>query len=275
MKTILVPTDFSPLSLKALDRAVELAIPAQASILLLGVVKYPEPILMDAHAEGSWDQDMDDAFEERVESIENRLRCLLDQPKYHQVPISAIVNRQMSTIGETIASSKADLIVMASEGATGWKEKTTGSNAERVVRYAKCPVLIIKNAEPISYQKVLFPTDFTNTKALHAFFAFADVRKAHPHFLTVNTGYLDRSFDDLEEDMTELAVDLKLESYSYAIIDAVSEEAGIIRYAEEINADLIALYTHGRTGLSHWFHGSIAEKVVNHSEVPVLTLVQQ
>ncbi len=274
MKTILVPTDFSALSLKALDRAIELAIPAQASILLLGIVKYPEPILMDAHSEGNWNQDMDDVFEERVEGIENRLRCLLNQPKYHQVPISAIVNRQMNTIGETIASSKADLIVMASEGATGWKEKTTGSNAERVVRYAKCPVLIIKSEEPIHYQKVLFPTDFTNTQAVRTFFELADIQKAHPHFLTINTGYLDRSFDDLKEDMAELAIDLKLESYSYAIIDAVTEEAGIIRYAKEINADVIALYTHGRTGLSHWFHGSIAEKVVNHSEVPVLTLVQ-
>ncbi len=274
MKTILVPTDFSQLSLKALDRAIELAIPARASIVVLGVVKYPEPVLMDAHTGENWDRDMDDVFEERVEGVENRLRCLLDQPKYHRVPVSAIVNRQKSSVGETIAASQADLIVMASEGATGWKEKTTGSNAERVVRYAQCPVLIIKNEAPVQYQNILFPTDFTNTQALRTFFTFRDVRKAHPHFLTVNTGYLDRSFDDLKEDMAELAIDLKLESYSYQIIDAVSEDAGIIRYADEMNADLIALYTHGRTGLSHWFHGSIAEKVVNHSEVPVLTMVQ-
>ncbi|PMD98846.1 hypothetical protein BWI97_03260 [Siphonobacter sp. BAB-5405] len=270
MKSILVPTDFSSLSLKALDLAVELAQPMQASVRLLGVLKYPESVLQ----ESLFMKDTDDAFEERIEGVENRLRCLLDQPKYHKVPVSALVDRQKGTIGETIAASSVDLIVMASEGASGWKEQTTGSNAERVVRQAKCPVLIVKNGDPLELKTILFPTDFTNIESIRQFLTFPGVEKAKLHFLTVNTGFLDRTFEDLEEEMALLAEKLGIEKYEYTIIDAVSEEAGIVRYGREIQADLIALYTHGRKGLSYWFHGSIAEKVVNHSAIPVLTVVQ-
>ncbi len=46
----------------------------------------------------------------------------------------------------------------------------------------------------------------------------------------------------------------------------------IVRIAKEEKADLIVLPTHGRTGLSHVFFGSVAEKVVRHAECPVLTL---
>ena len=46
----------------------------------------------------------------------------------------------------------------------------------------------------------------------------------------------------------------------------------IVRYATEENIDLILMATHGRTGLSHVLLGSVAEKVVRHSPVPVLTV---
>jgi nucleotide-binding universal stress UspA family protein len=53
----------------------------------------------------------------------------------------------------------------------------------------------------------------------------------------------------------------------------VTEEEGIIYFADSINADLIALATHGRTGFAHVLAGSIAEEVVSHSKRPVLTFV--
>ena len=45
----------------------------------------------------------------------------------------------------------------------------------------------------------------------------------------------------------------------------------IVAYAEEIDADLIVLSTHGHTGLSHILLGSVAEKIVRHAPCPVLT----
>jgi len=53
----------------------------------------------------------------------------------------------------------------------------------------------------------------------------------------------------------------------------MSEEEGIVHFSTSINADLITMATHGRTGLSHLLTGSIAEDVVNISAKPVLTYV--
>ena len=48
-------------------------------------------------------------------------------------------------------------------------------------------------------------------------------------------------------------------------------EKGIIKFSNRIGADLIAISTHGRKGLSHLFEGSVAEDVSNHSMLPVIT----
>ena len=48
-------------------------------------------------------------------------------------------------------------------------------------------------------------------------------------------------------------------------------EKGILNFANAQGADLIAVATHGRTGLSHFFEGSISEDIANHSALPVMT----
>ena len=61
------------------------------------------------------------------------------------------------------------------------------------------------------------------------------------------------------------------ENIKAEIYNSLSEESGIIEFADDIDADLIAMTTHGRTGLLHLLTGSIAEDVVNHSSRPVWT----
>ncbi|NJO03488.1 MAG: universal stress protein [Bacteroidia bacterium] len=62
-----------------------------------------------------------------------------------------------------------------------------------------------------------------------------------------------------------------MENYSFHIYNELNEENGIIYFAEDMHADLIAVITHQRTGLAHLISGSIAEDVVNHANRPVLT----
>jgi len=71
-----------------------------------------------------------------------------------------------------------------------------------------------------------------------------------------------------------LALQLQmLKKYTINIFNDLSEEEGIIYFADSINADMIAMATHGRTGFAHVLAGSIAEDVVSHSKRPVLTYV--
>jgi nucleotide-binding universal stress UspA family protein len=73
--------------------------------------------------------------------------------------------------------------------------------------------------------------------------------------------------------MQEFAKKLMLKNYTINIFNDLSEEEGVIYFADSINADLIAMATHGRTGFAHVLAGSIAEDVVSHSKRPVLTFV--
>jgi nucleotide-binding universal stress UspA family protein len=73
--------------------------------------------------------------------------------------------------------------------------------------------------------------------------------------------------------MEDFAKKLKLTNYTINVFNDVSEEEGIIYFADSINADMIAMATHGRTGFAHVLAGSIAEDVVSHSKRPVLTFV--
>ena len=66
---------------------------------------------------------------------------------------------------------------------------------------------------------------------------------------------------------------MQLTDYTINVFNDVSEEEGIIYFADSIDADLIAMATHGRTGFAHVLAGSIAEEVVSHSRRPVLTFV--
>ena len=64
----------------------------------------------------------------------------------------------------------------------------------------------------------------------------------------------------------------KFEQVRTEIYNSLSEEAGILVFADDIGADLIAMATHGRIGILHILTGSIAEDVVNLSKRPVWTL---
>ena len=93
------------------------------------------------------------------------------------------------------------------------------------------------------------------------------------HLVRINTpGDFQRDFV-VKDYMEKFAKKLGFKNYTLNIFNDVSEEEGIIYFAESIDADLIAMATHGRTGFAHVLAGSIAEDVVGHAKRPVLTMV--
>ena len=65
--------------------------------------------------------------------------------------------------------------------------------------------------------------------------------------------------------------DFNTEKINTHIYNDTSVEKGILNFANEINANLIGMGTHGRKGISHFFNGSISEDLVNHANMPVMT----
>ena len=182
------------------------------------------------------------------------------------------VFREIST---AITDKKPDLLVMGSSGTSGWEEFWIGSTTEKIVRNAPCPVITIKGeTDPLQLKKVVFASSFDEMDvALAARIKnMQQVFDAQFYFVSINTPGNFTPSRAAQARLDKFIQRFKFEQVQTEIYNSLSEEAGILEFADDIGADLIAMETHGRTGILHLLTGSIAEDVVNHSKRPVWTL---
>jgi nucleotide-binding universal stress UspA family protein len=144
LKKILVPTDFSETSKKAVQYALRFAEQFGCEIALLYVVE-PVPPLVGAPLGV-------EAFTEEDEfsMAEKDLAALAAESHNnggHLVTSSVRVGHVPNEIMKAAKELDADLIVIATHGYTSWRHMCIGSTAERVVRTAPCPVLVVREKE--------------------------------------------------------------------------------------------------------------------------------
>jgi len=162
---------------------------------------------------------------------------------------------------------------MGSHGASGLQEFFVGSNAEKVVRRSPVPVFIVKDYFKGPITNIVFPNTLAEgqddliekVKALQSFL------KATLHLLWINTPLNFAADNVTMERFGEFVKQYKITNHTINIFNHNNEENGILAFSKLIKADIIAIGTHGRRGLSHIVNGSLAENVVNHSERPVWT----
>jgi hypothetical protein len=92
------------------------------------------------------------------------------------------------------------------------------------------------------------------------------------YFVFINTPGNFKTSREANSLLEKFIHQFKFKDIHTQIYNSLSEESGILEFADDIGADLIAMTTHGRTGILHLLTGSIAEDVVNHSKRPVWTL---
>ena len=143
LKTIIVAIDFSPPSMTALRHATRLAEQFGSVIRLVHVVE-PAPFLNDLPNVALVRTDQEIAKEAKL-----KLEATAQQEIEELVPVYPEV-RIGKAYNEIVAAAKvsgADLIVIATHGYTGLKHALLGSTAERVVRHAHCPVLVVRQTK--------------------------------------------------------------------------------------------------------------------------------
>lgn len=141
LERILVPIDFSETSLKALQYAIAFARQFDANIILLNVVQPTVP-LPDVVLPDTLEQDALKVSKEELSALASRV-----------VPASvnwrafAREGLPFDSIVELARETKADMIILSTHGRTGLKHVLLGSTAEKVVRHAPCPVLVVRERE--------------------------------------------------------------------------------------------------------------------------------
>lgn len=144
IKTILVPTDFSACADEALARATQLAKLVHADIHLLHAYELPTTVFM-VEAPLSLPQEFYDRLRDGARKIvDERIARLAAEGV--KATGWVVCDSPTRAILDAAAKTRADLIVMGTQGRTGMKHVLLGSVAERVVRLADCPVMTVKSA---------------------------------------------------------------------------------------------------------------------------------
>ncbi|MES2627526.1 MAG: universal stress protein [Bacteroidota bacterium] len=273
MKKILVPTDFSDHAMYASKVAARIAALTGARIYFLHVIDIP---VYDSNMGIAEHQDIMESLM-IMQQVKKRFNQLFEEPFLEGV--NAVEVLTFSGVHENIAEQakkhEIDLIVMGSHGAKGWTEFFVGSNTDRIVRLVDCPVITVKQDMPdFNPVNIVFSSNFDgeDNHVFEEVNQFACMFNATVHLLKVNTT---SGFEPQEasiEKMKAFSSHFSLNKSTYNVYNAHNIEEGILAFSNETGADLIAMGTHGRTGIAHFFGGSIAADLVNHSRKPVLTV---
>ena len=141
IRTILVPVDFSDCSLAGLTYAVRFAKEVGARIVVVHVADLG-PVMMTT---GRGNYDSPTYIEAARRRCSDQIKAFLKRVSFDGVPVdaSAVAGYCPSAIYEAAAKEGADMIIISTHGRTGLRRAFIGSVAERTVRHAACPVLVV------------------------------------------------------------------------------------------------------------------------------------
>ena len=278
MKKILVPTDFSANSKHAIQVAAKIAVKNDAAVELLHTntaLAYAPPLPEYAPADQF---DMNDYYTMAAEELYN-IKEVSGQSTFTELKLETRVEEGFlySSIRRVSEEDGVDLIVLGTKGASGATEFFIGSNTEKVIRTASCPVLAVPEKSDATFDiKTIVVPSTLKPDQVKVFELVAAWQKVFPFEVKVlymnNPAGLDTN-EEIDLAVEQIATDAGLTNVSTFVSSTTfNEEISILQFAKENNADLIAMGTHQRQGLSHLLFGSLTEDTANHSDIPVLSI---
>jgi len=275
MKRILVPCDFSEQALDAFKFALDIAQQAKGSIHLIHVIELPmlaDSVLMPTL---SFEKEL---LAEYENTTKKEFANIIKKHNKEAIPITTKIAFGIisSTIENYITDNAIDLVVMGSHGTNGMKEFFIGSNTEKIVRRSAAPVIVIKDYYKGVVKNIVFPNTLElenqedlvlKVKALQHFFG------ATLHIVWINTP-LNFTTDAIAYARLNAFVKrFMFKDYTINVYNHTNAEDGIIEFTNSIKGNLIALGTHGRTGIAHLVSESLTESIVNHTKKLVWSYV--
>jgi nucleotide-binding universal stress UspA family protein len=272
MNKILVPVDFSSKSEHAVKLAARIGKKTDCEIYLLHMVELPTGIVdMGAGSNFSIPESM--MYLRKVKEKILNIRELYF-PEGCSVKYAIKFQHPYEGIRDYAKKIDADLIVMGSQGTSDFEEMIIGSNTEKIVRTSEIPVIVVKtDSEKFKLKSLIFASDFKeeNKIAFQKFLDFSNHFNSKIHLLKINTPGKFESTIVSKDMIKDFISEFKLPKNTINVYNDISVVNGITNFAREIDADLIALSTHGRSGLSNLFNGSITKSLSKNVLRPVIT----
>lgn len=273
MKKILIPIDFSDCANHAVQVAKKIASKSGAELYFLHLEEVvPEPVHVLHHEPMADDP--------RIGHARYQLQTLVEQAEKEGLKAHGIFvpSSQEEDIDDYIKPYDIDFVVMGSHGAKGIKETFIGSNTQSVIRHAHVPVLVIKHPDPEFHpNRIVFASTFRHpiSQELKGVMQFARLWNAE-----IDIAFINMVNHLIEEHEAEKMMRIQMKEAgvsgcTFSVVETNEEEAGIMEFTDSINADLIAVVLEEYRGIRWFFNSSFAEKLANHSHIPVLVMNPQ
>lgn len=276
IRKILIPYDFSETAALALEHGVFLAKLYRAEITMLHIIETVTFTSAIAHAFSSKSE-----FESKVEeSAISKLQEIAEGIHHKssiRVNVKAEVGRIYKKIVEVANDEDMDLILMGTHGVSGFQEFLMGSNAFRVVSDSPCPVITVQtHSSKVGFKDIILPLDdsFPSRQKVPFCVEIASKYNAVVHILGLMTDKeadFERKFKIKVEQVEEYLEKHGIE-YTTKLMHTDNLANSSMKYAQEIDADLLVIMTEQEPTITGLFLGTYAQQVVNHSKVPVMSV---
>lgn len=266
MGSIIVGTDFSEGSFVALEIAVDIAKGLKENIKLIWVQQ--ERMLSNEEEKATM-----------VRLAKNKLQELCDKHREKLFPqeISYDVchGKVSTTLAELAKKEQSPMIVIGTNGASGFEKYWMGSTAVRIVQEASCPTLSIRQGFNFhkSLERIIVPirVSTSSREKVRPAALMAKIFNSEIHIL----GLLDNPDDSatLQAYMQQSKDYIEKEGIKCIATTRKTTNLGdtILKYADEIQADLLVIHTEQDKFLSQLFLGTTAQQIVHKSQIPVLS----
>ena len=299
IQNIIVPIDFSKMSVQAIQIAKQLARRFGASIHLAHVRQFnyaadfaaPVPPMVP-FSFMPYEQNEEQTAVKELKKVANE--CGVSSATC-DVLGGAPPFDEICRLAQTVP---ADLVVMPTHGRTGLKHVFLGSTAERIVQHSSCPVLVTRgkalegnSSSRFRIKTILVPVDFSRCSSEGLRYAIGFANEFGAKIILLHATYLGYVYssegtavydipglqkaarDTAERKMREFVRSVKFGAVKFET--AFTEGSPVIdicAFAKDHNVDLIITATHGFTGFTHVLIGSIAEQVARHASCSVLVV---
>jgi nucleotide-binding universal stress UspA family protein len=270
MKEIIVAIDFSKGSLYALDLSLDIANKTGADILMVWVENQSPDDNLSAGSQIEIKKEASVSLENLKKEYQSKLlKSKIDYKIRH--------GRVYSEIANQAKYDDADLIIAGTHGASGF-DKWMGSNAFRIVTYSPCPVITIRYGFDFNkkLERIVLPIDSTmDTRQKVPFTAkIAKIFGAEIHIVGLYTTTVKAVRRKVDNYLTQVEKYLTQEGVKFTTVtleaDNITNET--IKYAEQSNADLIAIMTEQEKTAANFLLGPYAQQMVNNCPIPVLSI---
>jgi nucleotide-binding universal stress UspA family protein len=275
MKKILVPTDYSDCADNAIDVAKVIAERSGAELYLIHLEEVVPQVAHVLHQTAVEDNP------HHVGHARYQLKKRVDSMEKEGLKAKAVFvpNDGKESIEDYIKPYGIDFMIMGSHGAKGIREAIIGSKTQKVIRKSTVPVLVIKRPNKhFNPRRIIFASTFREDvrKPLKQVADFARLWNAELDLVFLNL--LAHLIEENEakrimaEQIMESIPDIR---YTLNISETNDEEWGISKFARIVEADVIAVVYDTHTGFNRLFNSSVAEKLINHEEIPILVMTHQ